>query len=630
MCASFTAHKYEWILFLCFAAFHISIANLYMAPVSYPDEYGVLAVANWLFGGADWISYFNWGGTAAYYGYTSAPLIGWVFLFFEDIQSIYFAILIVKSIMVSIIPVICYKLLHEVLMVESIRDKILFSVAVSLYPALTMYSKRACNETMLHLSMFACFYLIGKCAACEEPKRLRIYSAFLAFFAVIAYATHGMGLAFIVAVFLVIAFVHIFLKRKIINYTFFAFSFAIFFFIDSRIKAFLKDTVFQASEDELLNTFAYSFNRLVDNSLNMEGLSTFLTAVFSRLHYVSVSTFGLFPLFVCILMGFLFLFLKRYCSKQSFHFLATTPLERAELALVLFGLFIIACGIGLSSLHHMSEIPRQHGIFYMYGRYHEYMVLPLILFGFYYVFTKDVPAKRILISAVVSAASFFALSRFMQQFVLPNLFSVDASLRRSHIYGVLPFTGHSVSELLDLGVFRFTQYNLLTLGLTFIMGLIIFTILLIKKNYAVSFVLIAFFMYGTASNLYTTGLELSRVNYNRHFVPLQRNLDDFRTVSDVYDAFPTLYFMGTGGLAWTYRVQLTFNRYSIAGYMRLRDFERVRNPEEMFNNAIIVANSDFELENIDPAFYRIMGTRRTSIWIRGDEIRAFWAERDGT
>jgi len=636
-------NKYELFLFFGFFIFNIVIATMYRAPVSYPDEYGVLMTANHLYGGVDWQG-------SIYYGYTSAPLIGWVFLLFEDIRSIYFGVLFVKSILISLVPVFCYKLLNEVLMVDgdgsqgkfralfsfrgrdfgSREFKVFLSAAISLYPALTMYSKRSCNETMLHLSLFICFYLIGKSAFCNDKVKLRIYSAFLGFFAVFAYATHGMGLSFIAAILMIIPIAHILTKKALVSYPFFLASFLTFFFIDSRIKAYLMEVVFQRAEGDLKNTFAYSFNRMMETVFNTEGLKTFIKSIVSRIHYMSTATFGLFLLLAVILLVFVFLYMKKRFALQkdlrkSF---APTQHERAEMALAIFSFLIIACGVGLSTLNHIQVTQQRHGIYYFYGRYFEYMVLPLILFGLYYLFTKGIKKRQLLVSAGISASAYVLMAVFMQRFVVPFVTMKGATTKRHMIYGVLPFTGSSVSELTESGNFNVVQYSMIALGIAGLGGLIVMTFLLFKKYHKLALILLCgLFLYGTAFNLAASGILISRMNYNRYYAPLEVILEDFKEIEDVYDEFPTLYFVSRKNIDWSRRVQLTFNRYSVASSMHIKRFEDIKNPQTRFNNAIIIADNDFELEKIDAAYQKILSTENSAAWIRGNEIREYWANR---
>ena len=617
-------YRYEWLLFIGFFLFNAVIATQFKSPVSYPDEHGVLMAARHIYGGE------SWRGSASYYGYSSILLIGWLFLIFEDIRHIYVGVLMVQSVLIALVPVLCYKLLNEVLKVEKASVKLLLSMAVSLYPSLTLYSKFARNETMLTIALFGCFYLIGKCTACEDKRKLRIYSALLGFFPVLAYASHGMGLAHIVAVFMIVFVSHILSKKKLVSYPAFLASFAVFFFADSKIKAYLMEFVFKGAEGDLRNTFMYSLKRMIKTALNTDGLKTFFRAIVSKAHYVSTATFGLFLLLSVILHIFIFLyFKKRFSSKKELRkAFAPEPLERTEVTLAVFAFFILLCGVVLSTLNHISAIQLRQGTYYFYARYYEYMVLPLILFGLYYVFTKEITLKKLLLSSGASAGIYVALAIFTQLFVVPYVIQEGAETKRNTIYGVLPYIGSSIAELRNAGTQIIVEYNVILMGIAGLGGLIVMTVLLAKKFHkTVVILLAAMFLYGSFFGLLAGALPMTNMNYDRYYAKLESMRSDFSEVDDVYEEFPTLYVLNDKTLGGSYRIQLAFNRYVVKGNITFDKWQETENPGEKFNNAIIISDKDFELEVIDPAYLKILSTENTTVWIRGNEIHDYWANR---
>lgn len=619
-------YKYEWFLFLGFSVANIILSSLYKVPTSYPDEFGVLSAANYFSGGPEWGIDSIYHGEAAYYGYTSSILIAFLFRLFDDIQIIYFGVLVIKSLLISLVPVLCYKILHKIFEIKETVAKVLLSCTIGLYPVLTLYSKRSCNETMLHLSMFLCFYFMGMCAIEQRTVYVKVYSSLLAFFAVFAYATHGMGLSFVVAVCLVVAIVHVIRKKALVSYTFFIGSLLFAYFIDKGIKKLLMDRVYHSSESGMKNTFAYSFNRMIKAFTSWDQVVVFLKSVMSKLHYVASSTYGMF-LLVSVL--FLYMCYRSYREYRSYNKIEKERF-RSRLAathiLILFAFILPVCGIFLVTANHI-QVLQSKDAFYIYGRYYEYMVLPLIMFGLSYIFCKVYSKKRVLVSAGVSFGIYIALSIFTQITIVHRLNEKGHQIKPQHNYGVLPFTG----RLFSIGrAPSNTGYDILTLGIVSMLVFFALVFLFLKKHRKTALIaLSAMFIVVTGADLRITSLPLTNSNYKTYYAPLIPVLEKFKDIDDLYYKLnPKLYIIGNikDSITADQRAQLLFNKYKITKYMSEHQWKA--NPEIISDNSIILSNKDLELEKTDSAYIKIYASEGVAIWTKGKEIQNYCQEKE--
>ena len=664
----------EWLLFFAFTLFHMAIASLFSAPFFYPDEYGPIAIGNWMFKGPAWTF-----KPTLYYGYTFSPFVGLVLQFFENIRDIYVGSLIIKALQISLIPFFCYKLLNEALGVTNARVKILLSVAVSLYPSFTVYSKYLTNDSTLHFTLFICLYLIGKCAVWQGKDNSRegesslfrrilvsfrrdnvlcIYSALLAFFTVFAYATHGMGLAFIVTVCFIVPAAHITTKKKLVNYPFFVASFALFYFLDSKMKKIIMDAVYLTLTDTsgIGNTFNYSYNVMTITLSKFTGLIYFVKLVLSRLHYASSATFILFPLAAIVMLVFSFGYLKKRFSRNALHVdssdtaaeaahdtatmataekiatdtaTAAEPRDNVAFVLSLFGFAIITCGITLSTLNNIGSVQESHGTIYFYGRYYEYMAMPLIIIGLSHILSRGIAGKKMLIYSGVALAFYLLLSVFVQIHVAPyvvnNPLGGETRINNLVILGVLPFIGNSYNELLSATGGDLLRYSVWTLGLTSLVSFLIMLFLFTRKkrkSLALA-VLTVMFAYGTIFDLDITALRYSTGDYVYSYAYLEKLAGALKQFKDIYDEYPILIVISerlgseasSSNVKWS-RAQLAFNKYNVSVALNIAEYEKYRRPQ----TAIIVSEQDHKLEENDRRCKKILEAPNVYVWLRGVRI----------
>lgn len=623
--------KNKWILFTVFALFNIGLSLLFRAPYAYPDEYGVFAAGNWMFGSVSW-DY----KPAMYYGYTFSPFVGILMQLFDGIRPVYIISLCIKALQLSLIPVLSYKLLHEVLENQDPRMKMFISSIASLYPSITLYAKYMSNETTLHLTLFICLYLIGKCAVSQRNDLIRIYSVLLGFFAAFAYATHGMGLSFIVAICFVIPVAHFFTKKRLVSYPLFIASLALFYFLDAIMKDLVTEAVYSVMENGAINTFSYSLNRLLTTFFEPGAIQSLVNIFLSRMLYIMASTFGMFPLALITMFVFVCHFVKaRFTHKRL------NSQDCALFVVTLFSFAIFLCGLSLSTLNSIQSAESLIGKSFFYGRYFEYMAFPLIMVCFHYIFIKEVPKKTLLTYSIIVMTFYLVLSLYLEISVIPIL--ADNTINHFFILGVVPFLGNT-NVYLSVDSEISMQFNLYVLWVFTVVVFFVIMYLIIVRNYRKTAIgiLLCMFLYGTIYDLRTTVLTLSVANYNyfySHMEPLREALDEY---SDVYEQYPNLYVI-TNHLGAEEspeslirgRSQLSFFNYSVAGVFRPHLLNEVPDPQITFQNAIIVSNEDIALDILSEyegyenyvGYTKIYESPTAYIWIHGDDITAYYNSR---
>ena len=601
-----------WVIFLASIIVHIVSSTIFRVPAIYPDEFGVLAVGNWLYGGV------HWGVVCEfYYGYTFSLFSGWVFHLSDNAATIYLYVLIIKSVLISFIPVLCYKTLDETLDIKETRIKIILSAMVSLYPAFVVYSKGVLNETMLHLAFVLCIYLIAKCITITFPAaednmqkqinqklKFRLYSVLLGFIIVFAYASHGIGLVYIIAVCLTILAAYLFTKRHIVSYPFFTGSLVIFLFIDSRVKDYIINGYYRAADELLQNTLGDSINSML-TMLNSEGLRLFIRSIIGRLHYLPSATFGVFIL-ACIVLS---IFIKNLIKRKE---PASTSEQVTALVSIFAGLLLIG-SIVVSSVFLLESIQEFHGVFYIYGRYYEYMALPLIMLGLYRILLKTISNKQLMIYSGISIGIYLGLTIFMQVFVVPHFTLIDMPLpyQPFNNYGVLPFVG-------DSALFTYNTGPLATVTLL----VFIVTVLLLRTKHAIlaPLLLALMFVYSSVYGILSFALPMSNIVYTNVHVPLNTVISKYENTDISFSGNePDVYVIVdiSDFRFLEYITQLAFNRHTLTDGFYFQDWIEEWNEGtfEFTGDSIILSESDLGLENISNSFEKIVSSDGAYIWL---------------
>lgn len=613
----------ELTLFGLFLLFNVAIALLFSVPVSYPDEYGVLSIANHFAGGVDWPR-----SPGSYYGYAHSVFFSLLYRLFSDIRTIYVGALCINAVFTALVPVFAYKILNEIVGVQNRRLRVVIAGSIGLYPYFTLYSKLARNETLLFLILFVCIYLVGKNLLATGRVKKAVASVVLAFLACYAYAAHGMGLVFIIALCVIVLLAPLLTRRHVVNYPAFFVALAVFYYLlNVLVKNYLLDAVFHASAGELVNTFEFSFSRMMQNLFTADGLKEIVKGLVARLHYLASATFGTIIPAAVLVLWFVGSTLKKLFKRPRFQ---VDDKQKGLFTAVLFAVVLLAGGLGISLLNGMATSLQHGGTYYIYGRYFEYMGTPLLLFALGFWATLDIKKKPAFITMASSLVAYWLLTAVTQVF-LQHL--IEGGLKKRYsVLGVLPFLGNSYGDLASTSNNWFRSYNVLGLAVVVTVVYLVVCLALLKGRPVVSMaVLVACFLYVTAFDLGSTMLEWSNNNYYREYAPYVRMRAHLDVHRELYNAFPNLAILTNQEAVLqqaAYNIpQLQYPDYKVSKVRKLSSVRTMEDPLAEFDNYIIMAPADYELEQIDARYVRIYTDKNCVIWICGDAINSWWAAR---
>jgi hypothetical protein len=375
------------------------------------------------------------------------------------------------------------------------------------------------------------------------------------------------------------------------------------------------------------NTLEHSYGNMVKNIVDTTGISYFFKLLLSRFHYSASATHGLLLFASVILIAFMFNYIKNWYSKKTFE---SKDRQRDDLlfTLTLFCFLIFFAGISIPALNNISGVKNNHGTVYLYGRYHEYFPIQLIVMGLYFIFTKDYDKKTMASYIKLTGVLYLSLTTYVQVVIIPHVMTsplVKETLRNSflHIISVMPYAGQRGARFDDI-----TNYNLLSLGLICVTVFIFMLYFFIRKDkrYLSMVILAIAFGYSSFYGVTTVLQPLSAANYKNFYVPMENLVNILKPFNDIYDRYPTLYVvtnnLGTGGHSSFYtrsRAQIAFNKYNVRRAMKIDEFNNFNKRE----NSIIISEKDHKLE-ADDAYQKIFESKNAYIWVFGEDIKDYY------
>jgi hypothetical protein len=316
---------------------------------------------------------------------------------------------------------------------------------------------------------------------------------------------------------------------------------------------------------------------------------------------------------------------------------------RALLSMSIFSIVVLFCGMIVSILNQIQQIQTEKGTYYLFGRYYEYLALPLILLGFYFIFSNRVKVKTMVVTLITSILGYAAISIPIQLVLVPNI--LEGTTKRYNIYGVLPYIGNSFSELFSNAAYDndITHYNLLTLGLITMGIFTVLTFLFIKKRGKLSLmILAALFAFGIGFNLLTSNLSRSSASYNTNFKPYESAVSELHSFDALLKTYPSVVVVGddlgkgypprwNDSLVYhrtNMRAQLIFNRFTVVWGGTIKFWDKERDFDKLPANYFIVSSSDIGLEkNLN--YKKVLSTPTAAVWIYGKELVATYIAEGG-
>lgn len=364
------------------------------------DEYIPLAIPAYL-AGNDWSESISKIGF--YYGYGQTIWYTPLFLFLKDGVLIYKFSSVINSIFISFIPVMVYSITYNFFNVRNKKMATLVAFTVSLVPCYLSITKYVWNETFIYVLTWVVLWLMTKLyMLSEENKDCKLLSAVLGFILVYGYSVHGRFLGLIATVFFVIVAYRIILKKNLINYVYFIVTFIATYLIDGRIKQYFSNKIWlQDNVGELNNTFATAINKIILQITNNDTLSAWLRAFSTYTFCLVVASLGILMLaYVLYFTQIKKYFVNKFQDSEEARllFFGTLSVLAMLAAIVIMILFFTS-----ALIEPETEITN----YYIYNRYTEYLLGPILLFTLMYVYKNGLSYIQCIISSLLVFASLF-------------------------------------------------------------------------------------------------------------------------------------------------------------------------------------------------------------------------------
>ena len=288
----------------CILLFIISLIlilpmSFFQKGVCVSDELGYLSYSEF-FKGNDWSTYistiglgnYKWGITILYY-----PLYALI----SNRKALYIAILCVNSILLSIIPCICF-LCYRVNSKKNIKDSMKYSVLTGILPCLILWSNTALADCFLVFISWIVLFLFILFSQTTNNYGLSMISLAIGGVSVYAYAVHVRGIAITLAAFLVLLYNNIRYEKKI-NFWYYLVGALVILKVDYYFTSFIKPKIWAIESG--YNTTS-SFLRGYENIDVLIMVKSLISSIVGTFFSVNAYSFGIAFFGMCFTIYSLF------------------------------------------------------------------------------------------------------------------------------------------------------------------------------------------------------------------------------------------------------------------------------------------------------------------------------------
>lgn len=279
-------HKKTYTLLYTITFFvHMSVAYWIPTLTVLGDEMGVAAVAAYLVG-EDWSSLVQ---SIPYYGFGQAILYVPIFFITKIPEIRYLLMGVVNSALLAAIPLFVYQILGQIDFLVP-QKRFWYALIVSIFPPYLVYTKWIWNETLLCVLPWLLLWLILRRVA--DEGNIIVESAAIAVISVYCYAVHGRGILYIGVVFLMIIYLYVRYKIRVVNLPAFIVSTIGSYWIYSIVKNFLLSNLWKhTSEGTIGNTLEATLPNLL-KIFSAEGFTQFFTMAAGHVMSAVISSYG--------------------------------------------------------------------------------------------------------------------------------------------------------------------------------------------------------------------------------------------------------------------------------------------------------------------------------------------------
>lgn len=429
------------LIFVVSAVIHISFTIGMELPSIDPNEFGVLANTA-LFTGKDWSSLTS---LIDYYGYIQGLLYVPFMLFTDDALAQYKAMLIFNGLLVSLVPVIAYKISLR-LGIRRPWQSLTIAFCCGMYSTYLAHSKFVWNETICIVMIWIVALLILRCGDMKNKVAKHFCSVLTAFALAVTYASQERMFAVVIAAVLCILISRFVFRKKSVYLSSFLPTMVLFFLLEKVATGAVQTTLWLSDGKPLGNTFSQALSSLGE-AFAPENIGNFFTVLFGHLYYFVSSTWGIGAL----ALGLFFITTGSLIYRKFKHMELKYSTEYYFISF--FAFFAVSISIFSSVLYKLevdSLLTMQDTA--IFGRYMDYAVPFAILAVLAYLFLYGLDFMKTL-SAIISMSVIYTLF-----FLFSEEKILDAT--STHISSVLALypirIGENISSLFTHNTFMLT------------------------------------------------------------------------------------------------------------------------------------------------------------------------------
>lgn len=390
--------------FLCVVLFVLCIWHIdsLYGPRIYPDEVGFWAAGAW-FAGQDWSDTIL---ASPYYGYGYGLLLAPLVLLFHNPHTLYQAAIVLNAGLLVLAYLLTLYAAKRLFPLADNTTRALLCFVVCCYSSNIYNSQTTYVETLI---LVLVWLMVNLLLSINQPNTSR-RSKCLCILATSATASYMVAVhmrCLVVVVALALGYL-LFWLTKVIDFKQFLFA-AIILLVFTAIafigKEYLVATLYQNGEVVTVNDFAGQASKL-QYMFSLDGIKSLFFGLLGRITYLGSSTFLLFYVGVASLFTSLLAALRtaRKTNKKSVdnNFFWQT---KAILLIAMLGAMMVSA----ISMIHPERLDHT-----FYGRYHEYLVTPFILFGLVHLQRRVVNSTRQLFIPALHLSLTWLFYRYIQ------------------------------------------------------------------------------------------------------------------------------------------------------------------------------------------------------------------------
>ncbi len=257
------------------------------------------------------------------------------------------------------------------------------SFIVSLFSGLYFSSQSTQCETILAFFYVLEVFLLACYLKDAQIKKLLL----LSINTIYLYCIHQRALIIIIALLLVLLLHAVFDHTKFKNLIVFIVLGACGLLIGIILKSDILECVYLNGVAVSSNNYSGQVSK-IQMLFSLSGIKLFLKGILGKLYYMGASSFGL------VYFGILFLFIE---VKNGILKLKNRVEADHRFLFALFNLLVVA---GIAAIATIQLLDNKRTDTLIYGRYSEFIMLPLILLGVYYIYEKFTAGSVLLICTV--------------------------------------------------------------------------------------------------------------------------------------------------------------------------------------------------------------------------------------